>query len=99
MLEPLADDDRTGLRILYPDSKDVVHIGSIQGRILPANPLSLPTSPPHVTGLFARRHEVPAIRCPRLRISVSSSKANTGLAGGSVSSAPFSETRHRAWGS
>jgi hypothetical protein len=50
---PLADDDRTGLRILYPDSTDLVHIGSIQGRILPANPLSLPASPPGVTGLFA----------------------------------------------
>jgi hypothetical protein len=50
---PLADDDRTGLRVLYPDATDTAHIGSIQGRILPANPLSLPASPPGVTGLFA----------------------------------------------
>jgi len=49
---PLADDDRTGLRVLYPDSTDTTHIGSIQGRILPANSLSLPASPPGVTGLF-----------------------------------------------
>ena len=50
---PLADDDRTGLRVLYPDPTDTLHIGSIQGRILPANQLSLPASPPGVTGLFA----------------------------------------------
>src|SRR5262249_12402984 len=50
---PLADDDRTGLRVLYPDPTDTIHTGSIQGRILPANPLSLPTNPPGVTGLFA----------------------------------------------
>ena len=49
---PLADDDRTGLRVLYPDSTDTTHAGSIQGRILPANSLSLPASPPGVTGLF-----------------------------------------------
>ncbi|HXN52210.1 MAG TPA: matrixin family metalloprotease [Candidatus Acidoferrum sp.] len=49
---PLADDDRTGLRILYPDPADAVDIGAIAGRILPANPLSLPPSPPGVTGIF-----------------------------------------------
>jgi Matrixin len=49
---PLGDDDRTGLRILYPDPADVVHAGVISGRILPANPLSLPLSPPGVTGIF-----------------------------------------------
>jgi hypothetical protein len=49
---PLADDDRTGLRVLYPDPTDTVHNGSIQGRILPANPLSLPSNPPGVAGLF-----------------------------------------------
>ncbi len=49
---PLSDDDRTGLRVLYPDPTDLTHIGSIQGRVLPANPLSLPASPPGVTGLF-----------------------------------------------
>ncbi len=49
---PLANDDRTGLRILYPDPADAVNIGVITGRILPANPLSLPLSPPGVTGIF-----------------------------------------------
>jgi hypothetical protein len=49
---PLADDDRTGLRVLYPDPNDLTHTGSISGRILPANNLSLPSSPPGVTGVF-----------------------------------------------
>ena len=49
---PLADDDRTGLRTLYSDPNDTQYVGSIQGRILPANPLSLPASPPGVTGIF-----------------------------------------------
>ncbi|MGO8720723.1 MAG: matrixin family metalloprotease [Acidobacteriaceae bacterium] len=49
---PLADDDRTGLRTLYTDPNDTTYIGSIQGHILAANPLSLPTTPPGVTGIF-----------------------------------------------
>ena len=49
---PLGDDDRTGLRVLYPDPADTVNIGSLSGHILPANPLSLPASPPGVTGIF-----------------------------------------------
>ncbi len=49
---PLADDDRTGLRALYPDPTDTLHTGSIRGRILPANPLSLPSTPLGVTGIF-----------------------------------------------
>jgi hypothetical protein len=49
---PLGDDDRTGLRVLYPDPADTVHQGSIRGQILPANPLALPASPPGVTGVF-----------------------------------------------
>jgi hypothetical protein len=49
---PLGDDDRTGLRILYPDPADTVNVGVISGRILPANPLSLPVSPPGMTGIF-----------------------------------------------
>jgi hypothetical protein len=49
---PLGDDDRTGLRILYPDPADTANVGIITGRILPANPLSLPPSPPGVTGIF-----------------------------------------------
>ena len=49
---PLANDDRTGLRALYPDPGDTAHVGSISGRILPANPLSLPLRPAGVTGIF-----------------------------------------------
>jgi hypothetical protein len=49
---PLSDDDRTGLRILYPDLTDSVHIGEISGHVLPANPAVLPISPPGVTGIF-----------------------------------------------
>jgi Matrixin len=49
---PLADDDRTGLRVLYHNPADTQFVGSIQGRIVPANTLSLPVSPPGVTGIF-----------------------------------------------
>jgi hypothetical protein len=49
---PLGDDDRAGLRVLYAASADAAHAGSIRGRILPANPLSLPTTPPGVSGVF-----------------------------------------------
>ena len=49
---PLGDDHRTGLRVLYPDPTDTVHVGSITGKISPANPLALPTFPPGVTGVF-----------------------------------------------
>ncbi len=49
----LGDDDRTGLRVLYPNAADTVHQGSISGKILPVNPLALPASPPGVTGVFA----------------------------------------------
>jgi hypothetical protein len=49
---PLSDDDRTGLRVLYPDPADSVHIGAISGHVLPANPLALPVSPAGVTGNF-----------------------------------------------
>jgi hypothetical protein len=49
---PLGDDDRTGLRVLYADPADAVHRGSISGKIFPANPLALPSSPPGVTGVF-----------------------------------------------
>lgn len=54
---PLSDDDRTGIRALYPDSTDAVNIGSIRGRLLPANPFSLailpaPSSGTAVTGIF-----------------------------------------------
>jgi hypothetical protein len=51
---PLADDDRAGLRVLYPGSTAT---GVIRGRILPANPLSLANLPEtapgmHVTGYY-----------------------------------------------
>ncbi len=49
---PLSEDDRTGLRVLYPDPGDTVRTGTISGRILPANPISLPASPLGVTGIF-----------------------------------------------
>jgi hypothetical protein len=48
----LGDDDRTGLRAVYPSSADNVNVGSIRGHIVPANPLSLPASPLGVTGIF-----------------------------------------------
>ncbi|HEV2386908.1 MAG TPA: matrixin family metalloprotease [Candidatus Acidoferrales bacterium] len=54
---PLRDDDRTGLRVLYPDPNDVVDTGVITGRAVPANPLSLvgiaqPAGGQYVTGIF-----------------------------------------------
>jgi Matrixin len=49
---PLGDDDRIGLRVLYPASADALHAGAISGRILPANPFSLPAAPPGVSGVF-----------------------------------------------
>lgn len=54
---PLADDDRTGLRSLYPDPSDAVNVGTIGGVLLPANPFSLamlpsPAAGENVTGIF-----------------------------------------------
>ena len=49
---PLSDDDRAGLRILYPNPSDGTYIGSISGHVLPANSLALPLSPNGVTGIF-----------------------------------------------
>ena len=54
---PLADDDRTGVRSLYPDPNDTVDIGAIRGRVLPANPFALasipaPSAGASVTGIF-----------------------------------------------
>ncbi len=48
---PLAEDDRTGLRVLYPDPSDTVNIGVIEGRVLPANPISF-AGLSGVTGIF-----------------------------------------------
>ena len=54
---PLADDDRAGIRSLYPDPNDTVNVGTIRGQVLPANPFALATLPgPYaggsVTGIF-----------------------------------------------
>jgi hypothetical protein len=54
---PLADDDRAGIRSLYPDPFDTTNVGSISGRILPANPFALanipaPSTGTSVTGIF-----------------------------------------------
>jgi len=49
---PLGNDDIAGLRVLYPNPSDTVNVGSLSGHIVPANPLSLPASPPGVTGIF-----------------------------------------------
>jgi len=76
---PLADDDRTGLRTLYPDPNDTTYVGSIQGRIVPANPLSLPATPPGVTGIFGA-HVV--------AVDVSNGNVIAGTLGGWSCSAP-----------
>jgi hypothetical protein len=54
---PLSDDDRAGIRLLYPDPNDTVNIGAIRGHILPANPFALaalpaPSAGVSVTGIF-----------------------------------------------
>ena len=49
---PLSDDDRAGIRSLYPDPADSVNIGTISGRILPANPFALANTPAPATGSF-----------------------------------------------
>ena len=54
---PLADDDRTGIRSLYPDPNDAVDVGAISGRVVPANPFALatlaaPSPGTFVTGVF-----------------------------------------------
>jgi Matrixin len=37
----LADDDRTGIRVQYPDPNETLNVGAIRGRIVPANPFAL----------------------------------------------------------
>ena len=54
---PLSDDDRAGIRLLYPDPGDTINIGAIRGRLLPANPFALAAFPApspgnSVTGIF-----------------------------------------------
>ncbi len=46
---PLADDDRAGLRVLYPNPADP-NVGTISGFILPANPLTLAGIPSATQG-------------------------------------------------
>jgi len=47
-----SDDDRTGIRALYPDPNDETHIAAVRGRILPANPFALAAFPPTSSGRF-----------------------------------------------
>jgi hypothetical protein len=49
---PLAEDDRTGVRVLYPDPNDTTFVGTIRGRILPANPVSLAADAAGPSGVF-----------------------------------------------
>jgi hypothetical protein len=53
----LADDDRTGMRVLYPNPAETVYLGTITGHVIPANPFALaifaPPAPGQtVTGIF-----------------------------------------------
>lgn len=53
----LADDDRTGMRVLYPNPAETVYLGTITGHVVPANPFALAIFPPTaagqtVTGIF-----------------------------------------------
>ncbi|MFZ3217595.1 MAG: matrixin family metalloprotease [Candidatus Acidiferrales bacterium] len=53
---PLADDDRTGIRAQYPDANDILNVGAIRGRVVPANPFALasfaaPSPGSSVTGM------------------------------------------------
>ncbi len=47
---PLSDDDRAGIRMLYPDPNDALDVGAIRGRVVPANPFALATTPQPYTG-------------------------------------------------
>ncbi len=50
--KPLSDDDRTAIRALYPDPNDTIDIGSVAGRLVPANPFALAAIPPSSPGKF-----------------------------------------------
>ncbi len=52
---PLADDDRAGIRMLYPDPNDTVNVGAIRGQVLPANPFALATIPAPSAGRSVTR--------------------------------------------
>jgi len=49
---PLSDDDRAGIRSLYPDPNDTINAGAIAGRVLPANSFALALMPPPSAGSF-----------------------------------------------
>jgi len=49
---PLSDDDRTGLRALYPDRNDMIDVGALRGRVVPANSFSLALLPAVGQGSF-----------------------------------------------
>jgi hypothetical protein len=48
----LSDDDRTGIRTLYPDANDAVNVGSLRGQVTPANPFALAAIPAPASGSF-----------------------------------------------
>jgi len=53
----LADDDRTGMRVLYPNPAETLYLGTITGQVLPANQFALAIFPPtapgeSLTGIF-----------------------------------------------
>jgi Matrixin len=53
----LSDDDRTGMRVLYPNPAETLYLGTITGHVIPANPFALAIFPPtaagqSVTGIF-----------------------------------------------
>jgi matrixin len=49
---PLSDDDRAGIRSLYPDPADTLNVGLVSGHILPANPFALANIPAPAAGSF-----------------------------------------------
>jgi len=49
---PLSDDDRTGIRALYPDPNDTVNVGSLRGQVAPANSFALAMQPAPAAGSF-----------------------------------------------
>jgi hypothetical protein len=49
---PLSDDDRTGIRSLYPDPNDTTNVGSLRGSVMPANLFALADIPAPASGTF-----------------------------------------------
>jgi hypothetical protein len=49
---PLSDDDRAGIRTLYPDPDDDVNVGTLSGQVLPVNPFALAMQPAVASGSF-----------------------------------------------